>query len=258
MRRMVLLLALAGVGSAQTMLEVSGAVAGGATGAAAGKKVSDGITSIFGKVDKQAADAAKPNKPGIAKSGDKSGDKSGAKSADAKQADAKSADVKSAAATPADVKPAAPRPSTPALAQAGPATRRPPDLRPLTPAIQRAVVRHPAQAPDLPPMLVRVVAPPVAPGPAPLLQTLIAVPLPQPPPQAPPQLPAQPPATLDDLKTIVTGTNREDVLKLGAPASRIMMLNDGHLAETFLYTAQDVTLGVVRLSDGVVSTIELR
>lgn len=45
--------------SAQSMVEMSAAAAGGTAGGVAGKKVSDGLTKIFGKVDKQTQKAAK-------------------------------------------------------------------------------------------------------------------------------------------------------------------------------------------------------
>ena len=51
------------VASAQAMTEYGAAAAGGAVGAAAGKKVSDGITNIFGKVDQQTKAAAKKEPP---------------------------------------------------------------------------------------------------------------------------------------------------------------------------------------------------
>jgi hypothetical protein len=50
---------------------------------------------------------------------------------------------------------------------------------------------------------------------------------------------------------------REDLLKLGAPVSRIMMEDDGHLIETFSYADKDNSLGRVRLTDGVVSSVEV-
>src|SRR5277367_5262393 len=59
MRGIFFLLA-AGLAGAQTMTEVGASAAGGAIGSAAGKKVSEGITAIFGKVDKAAGKAAKP------------------------------------------------------------------------------------------------------------------------------------------------------------------------------------------------------
>jgi hypothetical protein len=48
------------------------------------------------------------------------------------------------------------------------------------------------------------------------------------------------------------------VLKFGAPASRITMIDDGHLVEIYRYQARDTTFGVVRLSDGSVSSVQVR
>ena len=42
----------------QSMIENAAAAAGGSVGGVAGKKVSDSITSVFGKVDKQTKKAA--------------------------------------------------------------------------------------------------------------------------------------------------------------------------------------------------------
>ena len=54
MRRILFMMPVlvATVAAAQTMTEVGASAAGSAIGSAAGKKVSDGITAIFGKVDK--------------------------------------------------------------------------------------------------------------------------------------------------------------------------------------------------------------
>jgi hypothetical protein len=49
---------LVGLAGAQTMTEFGAAVAGSTVGGAAGKSVSDGITSIFGKVNQQTVKAA--------------------------------------------------------------------------------------------------------------------------------------------------------------------------------------------------------
>ena len=77
-------------------------------------------------------------------------------------------------------------------------------------------------------------------------------PPPPPPPPPPPQV------TAEDLKKVANGMSREDVLKLGAPVSRIMMEDDGHLLETFSYADKDASIGRVRLTDGVVSSVEIR
>jgi hypothetical protein len=62
-------------------------------------------------------------------------------------------------------------------------------------------------------------------------------------------------ATAAELKAVAVGTNRQDLLKLGAPAARIMMYDDGHLVEIFRYLSGDSDLGVVKLSDGMVSSV---
>jgi hypothetical protein len=84
----------------------------------------------------------------------------------------------------------------------------------------------------------------------------VVVPEPVAPPPPPPEV------TSEDLKNLVAGTNRDDLLKLGAPASRLTMFDDGHLQETFRYYAHgpngDTPIGVVRLVDGAVSAVEVR
>jgi hypothetical protein len=105
----------------------------------------------------------------------------------------------------------------------------------------------------------------LVPPPPPARRVAAAVPPPPPPPQALavirqpiPRLPPPPQMTADDLKTIASGTAREDVLKLGAPASRITMYDDGHLVEIYRYQTRETTLGVVRLSDGSVSSVQVQ
>jgi hypothetical protein len=53
---------LAGTAWGQAMTEFGAAAAGGTVGGAGGKKVSDGISAIFGKVNNQAEKAAAPEK----------------------------------------------------------------------------------------------------------------------------------------------------------------------------------------------------
>src|SRR5713226_2065901 len=55
--------ACAGLGWGQAMTEAAAAAAGGSVGGVAGKKVSDGLTSIFNKVDKQTSRAAETDTP---------------------------------------------------------------------------------------------------------------------------------------------------------------------------------------------------
>jgi hypothetical protein len=72
-------------------------------------------------------------------------------------------------------------------------------------------------------------------------------------------LPPPPQATPEDLRTLASGTSREQVLKLGAPASRVTMIgDDGHLVEIFRYQTRETTFGEVRLSDGSVSSVQVR
>jgi hypothetical protein len=88
-----------------------------------------------------------------------------------------------------------------------------------------------------------------APRPQPVVEVAPVIPPPPPPPEV----------TAENLKAIVPGTTREDVLKLGAPSSRMTMFGDeGHLVEIYSYVSKGATFGVIRLSDGSVSKIELR
>jgi hypothetical protein len=75
---------------------------------------------------------------------------------------------------------------------------------------------------------------------------------------APPPPPPPPVVTAEDLKQVTEGMDREDVLKLGAPASRITMFEDGHLNESYRYATKETSFGHVRLTDGKVSGVELR
>lgn len=198
MRRILFMMPLlVAVAGAQTMTEVGASAAGSAIGSAAGKKVSDGITAIFGKVDKATAKAAKTP-----------------------------AEDNSKAAPLLDVGPGVPRVSG-GGSSVGASESVPP---PPPPAGHRASIAKPVAAEALP-----ETAPP-----------------PPPPPPPPPQV------TADDLKKVASGMTREDLLKLGAPASRIMMEDDGHMLETFTYADRETSLGRVRLTDGVVSSVEIR
>jgi hypothetical protein len=72
-----------------------------------------------------------------------------------------------------------------------------------------------------------------------------------------------PVVTLEDLQSVTAGMTRGEVLKLGQPASRISMFDDGNLVEIFSYRTHDPelgdrTLGTVRLNNGAVSSVQLR
>jgi hypothetical protein len=64
--------------------------------------------------------------------------------------------------------------------------------------------------------------------------------------------------TREDLKKVYRGMNREDVLRLGPVSARITMFEEGHLVEMYRYQAQDTTVGRVVLTDGAVSSVEVR
>jgi hypothetical protein len=199
----------------QTMVETAAAAAGGSVGGVAGKKVSDGLSAIFEKVDKSTAKAAKS---GEAKAN------SSAKSASSPNRKGGGASQGGDNTTYAD--------SNAPLLEVGPGVPRADGSNvPPPPPLRRASVRKAVAPQDLPP-------PPIAPPP---------------PPVAPP-----PQMTADDLKHVTSGMQRSDVLKLGVPASRISMVDEGHLLEIYRYQSSDATLGVVRLTDGAVSTVLIR
>lgn len=205
MRTVLVVLVLAGSAWSQAFTEATAAIAGGSVGGVAGKKISDGITNVFQKVDATASKAAKTGKV------------------------PESAVQKAAHGTTQGT-------AQGAVLQVGPA----------------GVVKDHSLVPPPPPPVRRAAAvppPPAAPAsPAPSYIQPIPVLAPPPPRHATPE----------DLQALASGTNRSDVLKLGPPSSRITMYDDGHLVEIYRYQARDTTFGVVRLSDGSVSNVQVR
>ncbi len=232
-------LALAGMAAAQSLTEFGAAAAGGTVGGAAGKKVSDGLTTILGKVDQQTKAAAKQD----SQKQEKPASAPAASSVTASPAPAATASLPSPAAAPAP-KPAPARKAAPAakIASVRAASR---------PAVKREVKREePVSVPDPPALHSAAVikAAPPEPPPPPVFQ-----PAPIPPPPPPPEV------TADTLKSIAPGETRDDVLRLGPPSTRITMFGeDGHLVEIYTYMTKNTMLGVVRLNDGEVSKVELR
>jgi len=195
-----MLSAVAVLAWSQAMTEAAGAIAGGSVGGVAGKKVSDGITSVLQKVDGVTSKAAKTAKAPEAAVAKATGD--------------------------------SPKGST--VLQVG----------------SGAVIKDHSLVPPPPPVRRAAAAvPPPPPSPLPVAPALI---------QPVPVLPPPPQVTPDDLKTLASGTARRDVLKMGAPASRITMYDEGHLVEIYRYQSRDTTFGVVRLSDGSVSSVQVR
>ena len=190
----VMFSAVAGLAWSQAMTEAAGIIAGTSIGGVAGKKVSDGITNVFQKVDATAAKAVKTGKaPEAAIQKAKDG----------------------------------------AVLQVSPG----------------GVVKDHSLVPPPPPPVRRAATVP----PPPVVQQESTIVMQQPIPVLPPPRHV----TVDDLKTLASGTGRAEVLKLGAPASRITMYDDGHLVEIYRYQSRDATVGVVRLSDGSVSSVQL-
>lgn len=73
----------------------------------------------------------------------------------------------------------------------------------------------------------------------------------------PAQAPAPPPTmSLDELKRVEAGMSREALLHLGEPSSKITMYDGGHLVESYSYRANGQRFGGVKLSDGVVSSVQ--
>jgi hypothetical protein len=207
--------------SAQTMTEFGAAAAGGTVGGAAGKKVSEGVTAIFGKVDQQAKAAAKDDQA----------------KADKRAATAPTAMTSAPTSTALPTIAPASGPAPAPISKSGPAR-----------AAKRA---EQSSVPDPPALPARAAVASKAPEPAPTPAVEVAPAVPPPPP--PPEM------TAEDLKSIVPGATREDVLKVGVPSSRLTMFGDeGHLLEIYSYVTKGVTFGVVRLSDGSVSKVELR
>jgi hypothetical protein len=67
-----------------------------------------------------------------------------------------------------------------------------------------------------------------------------------------------PPAVMspEDLRSVSTGMTRADVLRLGVPSSKITMFEDGHVVEQYSYHQNGQKFGGLKLTDGVVSSVQ--
>ena len=65
------------------------------------------------------------------------------------------------------------------------------------------------------------------------------------------------PVSADDLKKVCAGMSRQDVLRIGEPASRMTTFHDGHMLETFEYSVTGGPALQVRLTDGLVSSVQI-
>jgi hypothetical protein len=71
-----------------------------------------------------------------------------------------------------------------------------------------------------------------------------------------PALPPPPVMSPEDLRSVSTGMTRADVLKLGAPSSKITMFEEGHVVEQYSYHQNGQKFGGLRLTDGIVSSVQ--
>lgn len=244
MRCLIVVFAFAGVAFGQGLTEYGAAAAGGAVGTAAGKKVSDGITSIFGKVDQQTKDAAKGKDKAPAKQKPTPAVPPATSAASASSVTLATSGSSSAPSAGGAV-------SSPSPVRSSSAKPRP--ARSTVAKVEQGAVPVPDHSvdsvpppPTIPVRRTAVVVRPVEP-PQPVVEP---VPVPAPPP--PPQM------SEENLKSLEPGTSREELLKLGVPSSRITMTDGGHLLEIYHYASREASLGIVRLNDGAVDSVELR
>ena len=230
--------------SAQTLTEAAVAAAGGSVGGMAGKKVSDGVTTIFGKVDKQTAAAA------------------GAPDQSKAKGPANSSTSALIEAGPGRPDNDPPLPS--ARASAAKPKAKAKTVAAATPARDTDTVVVPPSAWDdvpPPPALEHHGAAPAAPKPAahpPSVQQQPTVAVIPPPPPPPPAV-----MTSEKFDAVEAGMTRAELLKFGPPSARITMFENGGLLEIFSYNTRDSvygdkSLGEIRLTDGTVSEIVRR
>ena len=74
--------------------------------------------------------------------------------------------------------------------------------------------------------------------------------------EAVPALPPPPEMSPEKLKSVSAGMSRVDLLRLGMPASKIVMDEDGQLVEIYSYRQNQQRIGTVRLSNGAVASVE--
>lgn len=196
MRMFVLALVLCPAARAQALLDYTAAAVGTSTGAAAGKKVSDGIDKALGRTGGVLGKAALEGAP---------------------------------SARTATKRPVVAR-STPARAAA--------------PAVPESLSR-PARKQKTATSALSFVGPVLPPS---------APPEPEFQPPVPPP-PADP--TSEQVASIGAGVTREDLLvRLGKRFSRITMVDDGRLSETYRFSIREGGFARVRLIDGAVVSVD--
>jgi hypothetical protein len=71
-----------------------------------------------------------------------------------------------------------------------------------------------------------------------------------------PALPPPPVMSPEDLRSVSLGATRADVLRYGTPSSKITTFEDGHLVEFYSYHQNGQKFGGLKLTDGVVSSVQ--
>jgi hypothetical protein len=179
---------------AQNLTEFGAVAAGSTVGGASGKTVSDGISAIFGKVDRKTAKATvKETK---------------------KEKEPQTVALKVAPGAPV-ADPSGVPPPPPSGKRAVPAPR--PVEQYVVPQDVALISSWADVAPTLPPPAVM---------------------------------------SPEDLRSVSLGTTRADVLKFGAPSSKITTFEDGHVVELYSYHQNGQRFGGLKLTDGVVSSVQ--
>ena len=71
-----------------------------------------------------------------------------------------------------------------------------------------------------------------------------------------PALPPPPVMSPEDFRNVSNGMTRANVLKFGAPASKITMFEDGHVVEVYSYYQNGQKVGTLHLTDGAVTSVQ--
>jgi hypothetical protein len=71
-----------------------------------------------------------------------------------------------------------------------------------------------------------------------------------------PTLPPPPEMSRETLHEVTPGMTRADLLRFGAPASKITMDEDGRMVEIYSYRQNSEKIGTVRLQNGAVSSVQ--
>jgi hypothetical protein len=71
-----------------------------------------------------------------------------------------------------------------------------------------------------------------------------------------PAFPPPPMMAPEDLRNVASGMTRADVLKFGPPSAKITTFEDSHLVEFYSYYQNGQKFGGLKLTDGVVSSVQ--